>query len=110
VPYWRQKEDANSLLNFYRRLIGFRNATPALTYGDIEESGIYIEEVVSFKRRYQNEEILVLHNISDVEVTFAVDEPASFSRNLFNTAGDELKINEGSLVVPAYTTAIFAKE
>ena len=110
VPYWRQKEDAQSLLNFYRRLIKFRNATPALTYGDIDESGMYIEEVVSFKRSYQNEEILVLHNVSDVEVTITVDDQNTFSTNVFNTAGDELTINEGSLVLPAYTTAIFAKD
>src|SRR3546814_14771356 len=58
-----------SLLNFYRKLIRFRNESPALTYGDIVESGMHIEEVVSLIRIHQNEELLVLHHVSDVALT-----------------------------------------
>lgn len=42
-------------------LIG-RNASPALTYGAMDELGTHIEELVAFKQKYQNEELLVLHN------------------------------------------------
>lgn len=46
------------------------------------QSGIYIEELVSFKRSYQNEEILVLDHASDVEVIVSVDEKIFFREYL----------------------------
>lgn len=107
VPYWQQKEDPGSLLNFYKNLIHVRNETPALTYGDIEESGMYIEEVVSFRRTHKSEELLVLHNVSDVEVTVSLEGMAGrFSDIMFQTGGDDVKLDEGSLTLPAYTTLI----
>ncbi|HEU5145444.1 MAG TPA: alpha-amylase family glycosyl hydrolase [Chryseosolibacter sp.] len=110
VPYWQQKKDPQSLLNFYKDLIQVRNETPALTYGDIGESGMYIEEVVTFRRTYENEELLVLHNVSDVEVTLALEGEASqFSDIMYQTGLGEVKLDEGSLTIPAYTTLILTK-
>ena len=107
MPYWQQKEEHGSLLNFYKELIHIRNETPALTYGDIEESGMYIEEVVSFKRIHENEELLVLHNVSDVEVAVSLEGDVSrFSDIMFQTGGEAVKLDEGSLTIPAYTTMI----
>jgi len=111
VPYWQQKEDPGSLLNFYRRLVRFRNATPALTYGDIAESGMYIEEIVSFKRTFENEELLVLHNVSDVEVTIVPEgELSAFSKIIFDTGSEKPSTDAGSLTIPAYTTVVLTND
>jgi alpha-amylase len=110
VPYRQQVEDPGSLLNFYRDLISFRNAHPALTYGDIEDSGIHIEEVVSFKRTHENEELLVLHNISDVEISIILEKAnARFTGVAFSTAGSHLAVTAGSLNLPAYATVILER-
>lgn len=107
VPYWQQKEDPGSLLNFYRELIRLRNRTPALTYGDIEESGMYIEEVVTFKRKHENEELLVLHNVSDVEVSVSLPaQLARFSDIVYQTGGEPVTLRGTHLTIPAYTTLI----
>lgn len=111
LPYRVQTADQSSLLNLYRKLIHFRNQTPALTYGDIEPSGMHIEEVVSFRRVYESEEILVLHNISDVEVTLTLaDGDRKFSRVIFNTAAEAISSDDGDLTLPAYTTVILAAQ
>jgi glycosidase len=107
VPYSVQKKDPESLLNFYRKIIHFRNESPALTYGDIDHSGMHIEEVVSFIRNHQNEELLVLHNVSDVEVTVELkDHNAGFRRIVFDTAGGKVAVQRGNLRLPAFTTVI----
>ena len=87
-------------------MIRFRNSSRPLTYGDIEPSGTHIEEVVSFKRSYENEELLVLHNVSDVEVTVSADE--AFQKVLFSTVGD-LQLEAGEIILPAYSTVIVGK-
>ena len=110
TPYWQQMEDPKSLLNFYRELIRFRNESPALTYGDIEELGIHIEEVVGFKRRFQNEELLVLHNVSDVEVTVRLKNQEVFQSLLFETGSSRASITSDGIHVPAYATVILGKD
>lgn len=107
VPYTQQKKDPTSLLNFYRNLIKFRNEQPALTYGDIEHAGMHIEELVSFTRKHQNEELLVLHNVSDVEVTVELkDLHVDFDRIAFDTSEGEATVEGRSINLPAYTTVI----
>lgn len=107
VPYREQDRDPASLLNFYRNIIRFRNGEPALTYGDIHESGMHIAEIVSFVRKYQNEELLVLHNVSDVEVTIVLKgEHAGFRRIVFDTIAEDLALENDALRLPAFSTAI----
>lgn len=107
VPYKTQVKDPGSLLHFYKNLIRFRNGSPALTYGDIAPAGIHIEEVVSFKRTHQNEELLVLHNLADVEVTIPLENDNSrFAEVIFSTAGVKVGVEDGMIRLPAYATVI----
>lgn len=107
VPLIKQQGDDGSLLNFYKKLIAFRNNSSALTYGNIDHSGIHIEEIVSFKRKHENEELLVLHNVSDVEVTVVLeDSNAAFSEIDFDTVGGKIAVENGELRLPAYATVI----
>ena len=85
-PLSEQKKDPLSLYNFYKGLIRFRNASKALTLGEIENTNFSIAEVVSFKRKYDNEELLVLNNISDVEITIELsDENEKFDAVVYDS-------------------------
>jgi alpha-amylase len=107
VPYSKQSNDKQSLFNFYKRTIAYRNSSNALTYGDIDHAGIKISEVVSFIRRHENEEVLVLHNVSDIEVTVRMDEAIRrFNTVDYFSEGEKLSIEDNQLRVPAYSTVI----
>jgi glycosidase len=106
VPISKQRNDPKSLYNFYRKLIDIRNNSGALTYGDIEHAEIRINEVVSFKRLHENERLLVLHNVSDVEITIPlINGNKDFTEVLYDMRGNA-KLNDGEIVLPAYTTVI----
>jgi alpha-amylase len=106
VPFSKQKDDPQSLYNFYRKLISTRNNSNALTYGDIENSEINLAEVVSFKRIHEDETLLVLHNVSDVEVTINLSENnKDFDEVIYDMTGAS-KLKDGELTLPAYTTVV----
>ncbi len=111
VPFSKQDKDAGSLLNFYRKLIDFRNTSSALTYGNIDHSGIHLEEVVSFIRSYENEQLLVLHNVSDVEVMVKLEnDNVGFNEIDYVNGAGKIAFNGGELRLPAYTTVILKRD
>ncbi len=106
VPLSRQSGDPSSLYSFYKKLIHLRNASKALTFGSIEDSGLNMMEVVSFIRKYEGEELLVLTNISDVEVTIPLTgENSRFDVVQYDAEGTS-KLNSGELKLPAFSTVI----
>ena len=110
IPYRKKTDDPGSLLSFYRSMVRFRNENPALTYGDIDHSGMQIEEVVSFTRTFENVELLVLHNVSDVEVTVNPEtKNARFTEIIFDTVAGEVTAENGDLRLPAYSTVILKR-
>jgi glycosidase len=111
VPLAKQKNDEASLHNFYRKLIHFRNSNSALTYGEIDHADIHVAEIVSFIRKHEQEEVLVLHNVSDVEVTVTLPENHSrFNKIDFDTTRGEVALQNGVLKLPAYSTTILKQD
>jgi glycosidase len=105
-PLSEQKKDPRSLFNLYKDLISFRNGSEVLTFGDIEKTTFSIVEVISFIRKKEDEALLVLHNISDVEVTLQlVDEIKEFGTVVYDS-NKSASLNEGELRLPAYSTVI----
>ena len=111
VPFSKQQSDPTSLYNFYKKLINYRNSSDVLTYGDIDDSGIAADEIVSFIRKKDDSEVLVLHNVSDVEVTVSLsDKLNSFNEIDFDTMGGKVAIQNGEIKVPAYSTIIIKQD
>ena len=105
-PLSKQKEDVGSLYNFYKEMIWLRNGSKILTMGAIEKTNFSIAEVVSFRRIYENEELLVLNNISDVEITIPFrDENEKFDE-VFYDSNKTSVFEDGELTLPAYSTVI----
>lgn len=106
VSLSRQKNDPESLYNFYKHFIQYRNGSEALTYGTIESSPLKVQELVSFIRQKGAEKILVIHNVSDVEITVRLEnELSAFNKIDFSSKG-EVKVDGNVIVLPAYTSII----
>jgi alpha-amylase len=106
VPYSKQKDDQNSMYNFYKSFIHYRNSSKALTYGDIENSGIDKIEVVSFIRKQNDDEVLVIHNVSSSEISLPLKEVNTKFDAIDYTTTGAAKLRDGEIVIPAYSTVI----
>jgi len=106
IPLSKQKDDPESLYNFYKRFIHYRNSSEALTYGSIESSPLSVQELVSFIRKKGDEQLLIINNVSDVEITVRLEnELSSFSKVDFISEG-EAEIKNHVVVIPAYASLI----
>lgn len=105
VPLSKQLNDPKSLYHFYKKLIHYRNSREELTYGDIDYSPLSRAEVVSFKRTFKGKTLVVLHNISDVEVTIPMEELSTFDEIDFATKEGTV-ISEGKIAMPAFSTVV----
>jgi glycosidase len=106
VPARIQSEDPSSLLNFYKKLIHYRNSSLPLTQGEIDYSGINALELVSFRRMFEGKQELVIHNVSDVEVTTNLEGENQKFDNVSYTTTDNYKLVGGELKLPAHSTII----
>jgi maltose alpha-D-glucosyltransferase/alpha-amylase len=70
-----QKVDPNSLLNQVRHMIAVRKNYPAFGWGEFVWQDLGSNAVTAYSRRYQDETILVINNLSDQVVEVAL--PAS---------------------------------
>jgi hypothetical protein len=60
--------------------------------------------VISFIRRHQDESCLVLHNISDVEITVPLNSELKFDRVDFST--EDVVLENNQLKIPAYASVV----
>ncbi len=67
-----QRDDPDSVLHFYRRLIGLRHELPVVALGDFAMLLEDHPQVYAFERRYRDEALLVLANFGSTALTVAV--------------------------------------
>lgn len=102
----KQKEDPTSLYNFYKSFISYRNSSQVLTYGGIETSPMRIRELVSLIRAYEGERRLIIHNVSDVEITAKLESELNDFTTIDYKTNEGVKLEGNTLVIPAYTSVI----
>lgn len=103
VPLAQQKNEPNSMFQFYRNWIHYRNSSPALTYGALELGPAFPQELVAFYRVHDGKRVLTIHNLSDVEVT--VPLPSDVSKIDFSTHVAAQLTSEG-VKIPAFHSVI----
>lgn len=105
VPYDKQKNDPQSIYNYYKKFIHYRNTSAELTQGSIESVDISNKEVIAFKRKYEKSEVLVFHNLTSASLNISLPSSLhSFSSIDFSTSKCELE--KGKLSIPAYGSVI----
>ncbi|HEX7342040.1 MAG TPA: alpha-amylase family glycosyl hydrolase [Rhodanobacteraceae bacterium] len=102
-----QKANPHSLLNFYRMLIHWRIAIPALREGGFVPYPEASDHLVAFERTDGANTVLVVHNLSGTTQTMVLDVPHKphFTRVLKET-GQGVVFSGAILRVPAYTSVV----
>ena len=108
TPAAQQIKDKNSLFSYYKTFISFRNNSKALTFGELKPVDIGISGVSVFQRSYEDENLLVLHNLSKTDITINLPENLKeYNKVSFKTKNCDVKNNTVQLV--AYSTLILRK-
>ncbi len=73
-----QDLDENSILNQYRKLINIRLKFKALSYGDLERIETRDRKILAYIRKFGEEKILIVHNLSKANINFSYLLPKVF--------------------------------
>lgn len=108
APLVVQKFDNNSIFNHYKSLIRFRNHSKALTFGNIDTNDLAEKGICSFVRSFEDEELLVIHNLSSQDKEVLLTEAMNgFSEIVF--ANKKVSLKGGRLMIPYASTVILKK-
>ena len=104
----QQRNDDNSLWNYYRQVIAIRNALPQIARGiPTAETALNTGCVSAFRKTWNEESCIILMNINSEDV--AVDLSAYSDWNLAATLsanGEKIKLKGSTLNLPAWGVAI----
>lgn len=108
TPAYVQMEDKSSMLNHYKTFIHLRNYSKALTYGELQPVDMENEKVAAFQRIYQDEALLVLHNLSEEDVTVSMPtDLQEYTKVYFKN--NDASLSKKGIILPAYGTLILRK-
>jgi oligo-1,6-glucosidase len=74
-----QRDDPDSVLAHYRRLIALRHDEPAVAHGDFTMLLPEDEQVYAFTRAHEGVELLVLCNVSAAPASFELADPSPWA-------------------------------
>jgi len=66
-----EDKDPDSILNFYREMVTFRKENLCLVYGDYECLDELHPQIFAYKRSDENSEFLVVHNMSEIDISWS---------------------------------------
>jgi glycosidase len=100
-----QDKNDQSLLNHYRTMIRLRSKTKSLARGEMVPVKLDVQSVVAFTRTFEDETLLVMHNVSGVNAIFELPATVKeYKREFFKTNGSNL--DDKTVTIPPYSTLI----
>lgn len=108
-PLSDQMRDKGSIYHHYRNLIHLRNSSQALTDGSLEPALSKTEGVISFMRMHENEQLMVLHNISDQAKKVQLVEVEQLFKNKQFVTNADIEVNDTTVTLPAYSAVVLQK-
>ncbi len=109
VPASVQIKEEQSLLNFYKTLIHTRDASPILSLGQLDTTGLNSPGLSSFYRIYQSDTLLVIHNLSNEPISFDRSEAINRFPEVYFTTSESFSVNTEQPELPPYSTVILSK-
>lgn len=104
-------DSTNNIYNHYKKLIALRKEHSALKDGEFQAMETGKETVVAYNRKNEEEELIVIHNLSKEQVDIQNDMLKAgtilFDDSLESKEGNE--VQEGKIIVEPYTTIIIKK-
>lgn len=90
-------KDEDSIVSYYKKLISLRKTKKVIADGTIEFIEQDNDDVLAYVRKYENDEIVVLNNLSDKNVQLKLDEKyCGFIKILGNYNSDCEECNEAT--------------
>lgn len=109
-----QFNDENSLYNHYKSLIHLRRSQDVLTLGEIESSSIKETGTIAYKRVYNDDSVLVIHNLTKETKTIVLsDEENKYENILFTTENSNeviVKDKQTEINIKPYSTIILSEK
>lgn len=106
TPLAIQKSMSSSFFNHYKEIIKLRNTNRALALGNLELfEGEMAEPLMAFYRSHKNQEVFVVHNLSDMEHN--LECPEGYSQPIYTYGGAGKGGDQISL--PAYSSIVLEK-
>ena len=101
-----QTEDGESVYSFYKRLVSLRKEKNVISKGSIEFLEKENEDVLAYRRAYEDEELIVLNNLTGKEVTVPAESAWAGYHKLLGNYDGGAEIKEGITLRPFETIAL----
>lgn len=95
TPLDKQKNDKNSMYNFYKKIIDLRKSTPALYNGDYKAIDTDNNKVMAYERKKDDNKVYVIHNFSEKEQSITIKGIEGMKIKYSNNSKDSIK---GSII------------
>jgi alpha-amylase len=102
-----ERNDPNSLWNFYRTMIGLRRSNPVLIKGAYKTLTNNNDKVFSFERAAGNKKVIVAINLSDKNQDASIQSTAANLKSLYGEAKAEVSSNGIAVSFPAYGVEVW---
>lgn len=103
-PLSKQRVDADSVFNHYKKLIAVRKSTPALAQilnPNLEEIESLDDEIIAFVRTHETDPVLVVHNLNEHPKSIALpNSKRNFTNVLFSTCSKITEIGNTIELAP----------
>ncbi|MCR5641333.1 MAG: alpha-amylase [Lachnospiraceae bacterium] len=109
-----QQDDPQSIYNFYKAVIRWRNVHPAIARGKTEiltdhaGNSLCTDTICAIRRSWEDDTIAIIYNISEEPGTLTIPEGYQLSQWVNATdATDAVTTKDGQLQLPPYSIALF---
>ena len=99
--------DPDSIYNYYKKLIEVRKKYRVISHGSYERVLKNIKNIYAFKRKYENQTILVINNLTKEEIIIDINEMQNSKLVISNYGQREIKER---LDLKAYESIVLYKE
>lgn len=100
-----QLNDDDSILNFYKKIIGLRKEKSIMIYGDLQMCCEKEVPVIAYTRSYEQEKWLMIHNFSKDQIIFKSDVISSSMKILLGNYKDHI-VRDGEITLRPFETMI----